>query len=189
MLLVDCSCSRLSQPRCGLAEEDSLPPFPGLDAEEEEGGLDEDDAPFPGDARVAEDLVVDDGDVEQREDGDEARDDGPEEEPVAPDVVHPLRQVPRRARLHAEEAAAQVDHLPRQEERKPRQADERRRARPEDGVARRRVVAVAVRPQVAVAEPEHHQRERGQAERGHPEAVRQDVHDDLPGEDPLFLYR
>lgn len=38
---------------------------------------------------MLEDVVVDDGDVERREDGDKAGDDGPEEEFVAADVVPP----------------------------------------------------------------------------------------------------
>ena len=42
---------------------------------------------------MLEDDVVDDWDVEGREDGDESGDNGPEEELVAPDIVHPLGEI------------------------------------------------------------------------------------------------
>lgn len=71
------------------AEEDPLRELPGFDAGEEDQRGDDHDGPLPGDHLVLEDDAVDDGDVERREDGDEAEDNGPEEEFVAADVVHP----------------------------------------------------------------------------------------------------
>lgn len=48
----------------GLATEiDPLAPLPSFDAAEEESRFNEDDTPFPGDAGMFEDDVVDDGDV------------------------------------------------------------------------------------------------------------------------------
>jgi len=85
---------------------------------------------------MLEDDVVDDRDVESREDSNEASHDGPEQELVAPDIVHPLGEVLRRLGLHAEERAAHVDHLPGEEESEPRQAHEGRGAGAEDSVAR-----------------------------------------------------
>jgi len=168
-------------------EVDALGPLPGLDAAEEQGRLDEDDAPLPRDPGVLEHDVVDDRDVQDREDGDEAGDDRPEEELVAPGVVHPLREVPLGLGLHAEEGAAHVDHLPGEEEREPGETDEGRRARAEYQVTLRRVVSVAASTEVAVAKAPHHQGEGREAERGCPDAVDEDVDDDLPGEDTLFL--
>lgn len=101
------------------AEVDTLAPLPCLASTEEQSGLDKHDAPFPGDTGVSEDVVVDDGDVENWEDGDESSHDGPEQELVAPHVVHPLGEVFIGVGLHAEEAAAHVDHLPGEEQSEP----------------------------------------------------------------------
>jgi hypothetical protein len=70
-------------------EVDPFPEFPRLDAEEEEQGCDDDRRPLPRDGGVLEDDVVDDGDIEGEEDGDEAEDDGPKQDFVAADVVDP----------------------------------------------------------------------------------------------------
>ena len=75
-----------------VAEKHSLAPLPGLDTDEEEQSRDDYDCPLPSDGSVFEDDVVDNGDVEGWEDGDEAEDDGPEEEFVAADVVDPSRE-------------------------------------------------------------------------------------------------
>lgn len=99
-----------------MTEEEALAPFPGLDTAEEQQGLDDDDGPLPGDAGVFEDVVVDDGAVQDQEDGHVAEHDRVEEELVAPHVVHPLRKVLLRLGLHAEERASEIDQLPRQEE-------------------------------------------------------------------------
>lgn len=100
-------------------EEDALSPFPSLNAHEEKDSFDEDDAPFPRDAGMFEDDLVDDGDIQDREGRDEAGHDGPEEERVTPDIVHPLREVALGFGLHAEEGAAHVDHFPGEEEGEP----------------------------------------------------------------------
>lgn len=93
-------------------EVNTLAPLPGLDAKEEQNGLDEHNAPLPGDSRVLEHTVVDDGDIQNREREDETGHDTPEQEAVAPDVEHPLGEVALRVGLHAEETSAQIDHLP-----------------------------------------------------------------------------
>lgn len=116
-------------------EEDALAPLPRFNTKEEERGLDEDNAPFPADSGVFEDDMVDDGDIEQGEDGDEPGHDGPEEELVAPHVVHPLGEVFLGAGLHAEEAETHVNHFPREEKGEPGEADEGRGAGAEDRFA------------------------------------------------------
>jgi len=45
------------------AQVDALGPLPGLDAAEEQDGLDDDDDPLPADALVEEHLIVDDGNL------------------------------------------------------------------------------------------------------------------------------
>lgn len=107
-------------PRAELASEvDTLRPLPRLDTGKENGGLDEDDAPFPGDGGMLEDVPVDHGDVDDGEDGDPSGHDRPEEKLVAPDVVHPLGEVAGGFGLHAEERPPHVDHFPGEEEREP----------------------------------------------------------------------
>lgn len=94
----------------------SLGPLPRLNADEEKEGSDEDNGPFPSDSLVSEDLVVDDRDVQDWEDGDKGEDDGEEEELVAPDIDGPLREVLCRSWLHPEKRSAHVQHLPCQED-------------------------------------------------------------------------
>lgn len=165
------------------AEVDPLRPLPRLDAEEEHNRFGQDDAPFPGDARVLEDDVVDHRDVQRWEDSDEAGDDGPEQELVAPDVDHPLRKVLLALRLHAEEGPPHVNHFPGEEEREPRQAGEAGRARTEDGVALLGVGVVAELAEVAVAEAVEDQSERGKTQSCRPEAVYKHVEHYFEGED------
>lgn len=100
-------------------EENSLGPFPGFDADEEQDSLDCHDTPFPSDGLMFEDDVVQDGDIDHREHGDPSGHDGPEKKLVPPDIVHPLCKVFFGFWLHAEERAAHVDHLPSQKQCKP----------------------------------------------------------------------
>lgn len=83
-------------------EKDALTPLPSLDTGKEEDCFNEHDGPFPADTGMLEDHVVDNRDIEDREDGDEARHDGPEQKLVAPDIVHPLGEVLFGSGLHAE---------------------------------------------------------------------------------------
>ena len=106
-------------------EEDSLSPFPGFNADEEQDSLDRHYAPFPGDGLMFEDDVVQNGDIKDREHGDPSGHDGLEKELVPPDVVHPLGKVFLGFWLHTEERPAHIDHFPSQEQRKPSQAHER----------------------------------------------------------------
>lgn len=169
-----------------MTEEEAFPPFPGLDAAEEQEGLDDDDRPLPGDPGVLEDVVVDDGAVEDEEDGHVAEHDGVEEELVAPDVVHPLREVLLRLGLHAEEGAAEVDQLPGEEEREPCHRDECRGPRSEYRVASLGIRVITVFTHVAVAEAECNQGEGGQTQCRHPEAVDQHIDDEFVGENAAF---
>jgi len=92
------------------AEIDSLSPLPGLDACKEENSFDEHDTPFPANASVLEHLVVDDRDIESREDSNESSNNSPEEEFVSPDVDSPLSEILRALRLHAEERTETEEH-------------------------------------------------------------------------------
>lgn len=111
------------------------------------------------------------GNVEGREYGNEAGDHSPEEERVPPHVVHPLGEVFFASRLHTEEAAAHVDHLPGQEEGEPSERHKGGCAGPEDGVTCLRVGVVAALAEIAVAETVDDQQKRGKAKGCHPEAV------------------
>lgn len=104
---------------------------------------------------MLEDNVVDDRDVEGWEDGDETSDDGPEKELIAPDIVHPLREVQLTAWDHSEERASGVYHLPREEESEPGKADESSRASSEDEVALLAIVGVTSGTEVSITEAEH----------------------------------
>lgn len=77
--------------------------LPSLNTNKEEEGSDKYNAPLPADALVPEDGVVNDWDIEDREDGNEAEHDGQKQELVPPDVASPLSEVSRRSRLHHEE--------------------------------------------------------------------------------------
>lgn len=66
-----------------------------------------------------EDVVVDDGHVQDDEDTHEAEHDGPEEEFVAPHVVEELGVGTLGLGLHAEQAAAEVQEFPSEEETEP----------------------------------------------------------------------
>lgn len=140
-------------------EIDPLAPLPRFDAEEKESRLNEDDAPFPGDTSMLEDNVVEARNIQEWEDGDETSHDGPEQELVAPDVVHPLGEVFLGPGLHAEEAAAHINHLPGEEEGEPGQTDKGCRTGSENGLTLRLVIVVAMSLKISVSEAEHHKRE------------------------------
>ena len=187
----------LRGPGSSPSKKDALAPLPALHAEQEQQGLDEDNPPFPGDARVGEDDVVDDRHVQDRERQQKPGHDAEEQEAVAPHVDHPLRREvlglgaarrARRRRVHVEEAAAHVHHLPGQQQREPGHAHEGRGAGSVHRRAFRGVAAVAAAGQVPLAPAEEHQRERRQAEGCDPDAVHDGVDDDFPGEDSLFLF-
>jgi hypothetical protein len=164
-------------------EENTLAKLPALNTDEEEESSDKDNAPFPADALVPEDSVVDDGDVQDWENSDESKHDGEEQELVPPHVACPLGEVLLGSRLHHEERAAHVQHLPREEQREPGKAGEGSRTSAEYSVASRVVRFVAACAEVAVAETKHDEREGCEAEGGDPETVKEHVDEDLDGED------
>lgn len=161
----------------------ALAPLPALDAAKKQHGFDDNDAPLPGDTRVLEDVVVDNGHVQDDEHGCETKHDGPEQELVAPDISHPLREVELRLGLHAEERPAEIHQLPGQEQREPRHGHETGRAGSEYGIALGRVGGIAVRTLDAVAPMVADQSERRQTKSGHPETVDSHVHKEFGGED------
>lgn len=166
----------------------ALGPLPRFNAQKEQKRLDKDDTPLPRDGRMLKDGGVNDGNVDDGEHGDEAGNDGPKEKLVAPDVNDPLGKVALALGLHAEEAAAQVDHLPGEEEGEPGQAGKGRRAGAEHDLAvlRVRLVAVVTNVGVAVAEAKEDDGEGADAERGHPDSVDNHVDQEFRGEDTLL---
>lgn len=61
---------------------------------------------------MLEDLVIDDGDVEGWEHGDEACEHAPEQKSITPNIESPLREIPVRVWLHPKERTAHVHDLP-----------------------------------------------------------------------------
>ena len=80
-----------------------------------------------------------------------------------------------------------MHHFPGKQERKPGHADESGGAGAKHRVARRRVTAVAVCGEVAIAPGEEDESEGAETEGCHPEAVDEGVEDDFGGEDAIFL--
>lgn len=165
-----------------LLEVLALAKLPSLDADKEQECGDENHSPLPADARVPEHDGVDDGDVQDGEDGDECAHDGEEQELVAPHVVEPLGEVLVGARLHHEEGAAHVNHLPREEDGEPGETGECGGTSAEHSVAAGVVALVTSGTQVAVAKAEHDDREGGETECGDPESVEDHVDHDFDGE-------
>lgn len=162
---------------------DALAKLPELDTAKEETGGDEDDAPLPGDTLVLEDSVADDGDVLEREEGDEAEHDSPEEELVAPHIVHPLGEVLLGAGLHAEEGSSLVNHLPGEEQREPCQAGKGGSTGLEDGPAALAVLVVAVNTELTVTKGVQAEHESTEAQGGDPDTIDDHVNDELESED------
>lgn len=141
-------------------EVNPLAPLPTLNTKEEKHSFDQDHTPFPGDTAVLEDFVVDNRNVQDGEGEYETGHDSEEQELVAPDIVHPLREVALGVGLHLEEAAAEVHHLPGEEEREPGHACECCGTSAEDSVTSVRfvrviVLSVATRGEVSIAPAEH----------------------------------
>ena len=137
---------------------------------------------------MLEHVVVQAGDVDQREDGDEAEYDRAEEEAVRPDVDEPLGEVLLGARLHHEEGKAHVDDFPRQEEREPGHGGEASGAGTEDKVASvGRLVAVGADGAITPAVKD--EREGSKTESGNPKTVNEHVEDDLDGENTALELR
>lgn len=135
------------------SEVDPLGPLPRLDAQEEKKGRDEDDAPFPADPGMFEDIMVDDRNIQGRKDGNETSDDGPEQEAITPDIVHPLGKILFAPWLHTEEAATHIDHFPGEEERKPSQTGEAGGASTKNRITSLGIAVIATRAQIAVTKP------------------------------------
>jgi hypothetical protein len=171
----------------GVPEINALAPLPGLAASEEKNRFDKHHTPLPGDTDMLEDNVIDHRDVQDGEGRDESNHDAAEQKLVAPDVKHPLGEIALGIGLHAEEAAAHINHLPGEEESEPCHAHEGRSSGAEHTVAFGAVVAVAARGQVAISPTKEDERERGETESRHPDAVDHGVDYDFPGENTLFL--
>ena len=167
-------------------EVDPLGKLPRFDAEEEEAGRDEDNTPFPADASVSEDIMIDDRDIQGREDGNKASDNSPEQELIAPNIRHPLSKVPLAVRLHAEEAPTHVDHFPSQEKREPSKAGEAGRAGSEYRVTSFGIGGIAILSQITITKPVQDEGEGGQTECCHPETVDDHINQDFDGEDTPF---
>ena len=113
---------------------------------------------------MLEDFVIDDGDVEGWEHGDEACEHAPEKKLITPNIVSPLREIPFRVWPHLEERAAHVHDLPSQEQREPRQTREGGSTGAKYGVAGLRVGVVASLAEFTVREAKHDEAEGAEAE-------------------------
>lgn len=127
----------------GASEINALAPLPSLATKEEKNRFDKHHPPLPGDPDMFENNVIDHGNVQDREGGDESDHDAAEQKLVAPDVKHPLGEIALGTGLHAEEAAAHIDHLPGEEESEPGHAHKSGGSGAEHTVAFCAVVAVA----------------------------------------------
>lgn len=87
------------------AQGHALAPLPGFDASHEDDGGDKDNGPFPRDALLQEDIVIDDGDVKDGDTEGDAENDGKEEELVGKGIKEPL-VVPLVLGVHPEEASS-----------------------------------------------------------------------------------
>lgn len=174
-------CSTVSR---AASAEDTLCPLPSLHSNEEQEARNEDYPPFPRDAFVPKDVVVDDGDIHDREKGDETHKHGREEELVSPHIKDPLGKVVFGSRLHAEEASSHINQLPGQKDREPGEASEARCPCTENAIAFDRVAVVAASgwdsPAVAVFEAIEDDDERGKTECCDPEAINEHVDQNLP---------
>lgn len=137
-----------------LASEISpLQPLPALTSREKQDALDDNYSPFPRDALMLEDDMINDGNVQRGEDGDKAGNYSPKEERILSAIVPPLVEdvippIPA-ARVHrsgylAEERPPKVDHLPGEEQGKPSQAHERCGTGAEDKSTSISILVVAV---------------------------------------------
>lgn len=174
--------SPASTSRILLLEVPALGKLPCLDTKEEEESSNKDYTPLPADARVPEHNSIDNGDVKDREDGDETAHYGEEQELVPPHIMEPLGEVLLRARLHHEERTAHINHLPGEEQREPRKAGKSSSTSTEDGSAAVVKSLVTTGTQVAVAESEHDYREGCETEGGDPKTVDKHVNKDFDSE-------
>lgn len=109
---------------------------------------------------MLEDTVVDDRDIQDGEGKNETSHDAKEEDLVTPDIMHPLGEAALGVRLHLEEAAAEVHHLPGEEESEPGHARKCCSSGAKDRVASVGLVGViilcvAARGEVSIAPAEH----------------------------------
>jgi hypothetical protein len=175
--------SRLLRHAC---EVDPLGKLPRFDTEEEEERRDEDDPPFPADTSVSEDIMIDDRDIQDREDGKKTSYDSPEQELVAPNIRHPLGKVPLTVRLHAKEAPTHVNHFPSQEKREPGKAGKAGSAGSENRVTSFGIGRIAILSQITIAKSVQDEGEGGQTEGCYPETIDDHIDHDFDGEDTPF---
>lgn len=132
---------------------------------------------------MLENLGVDDGDIDDREDRDEASKDGPEQKRIAPGMPHPYCEWVLRLRLHAEERPAHMHHLPGEEEREPGKGDEGGGTSTENEFTGLAVCFVTAEAEISVTESPNDDGECSETEGCHPEAVHNHVEQHFLGKD------
>lgn len=122
------------------------------------------------------------GNVQDREDGEEYARDRPEQKLVAPEVARPRLE----AIGHVEQGTAEVDQTPSEEKEDPGHGGEAGGAGTEDGIAGLRVVVIAVGAEVAAAKFGNDDCEGAEDAACHNGAVDDHICEELGREDAIF---
>lgn len=122
------------------------------------------------------------GNVQDREDGEEYASDRPEQKLVAPEVARPRLE----AVGHVEQRSAEIDQTPRKEKEDPGHGGEAGGAGAENGIAGLRVVVVAVGAEVAAAKAKNDDCEGAEDAACHDGAVDDHICEELGREDAIF---
>ena len=142
--------------RRGSAEVNSFSPLPSLNTDNPDKQGNKDHCPFPANACVQKDDVVETWNVQRREHQGKNDGDRKEQEAVSPQVVSPSLKSAR----HVEERATEVNQLPREEQEDPRHCCVACRAGAESLVTDIGVAVVAVCSQVSITKAKHDNGER-----------------------------
>jgi len=166
--------------------EVSLGHLPELNASNEHNSEANGQSPLPSDASVLEELVIKDGNVDNREDGETANDNGPEEEAVGVDVLE-HGELAVVVGVKAEDGAAQTLELPGRDEDQPCQLSKSSSASLEHGDTLLGVSLIALEAEVAAVGTIDDDDESAHCASTHDNTVDNHVDDDLVGENTALL--
>mgnify|MGYP005989479713 CR=1 FL=1 len=166
--------------------ECALDELPGLNADYKDNSEADHEGPLPLDASVLEELVVENGDIDDREDGESAENDGPEQELVAVQILEDGKAAVI-VGIEAKHGAAETLELPGRNENQPGEFGKCGSAGAEDGLARFRVVRVAVHAEVSVVGAVDDDDEGAHGACSHHDTIDDHIDDDLVGEDTALL--
>ncbi|KAI6773583.1 hypothetical protein HG531_000432 [Fusarium graminearum] len=166
--------------------EVSLGHLPELDTSNKHDGEANGQSPLPGDACVLEELVVQDRDVDNREDRQTAKDDGPEEEAVGVDILE-NRESAVIIGVEAENGAAQTLELPGRDEDEPSEFGKCSGTSFENGDTSFGVSLVALLAQVSTVSAVDDNNECAHGASTHNDTVDNHINNDLVGKDTALL--